>query len=110
MAKVLCPACRVPLGALGIPRDREGMTETGMPSLLFLGGAGTVTGSKTLLDAGASKVLVDCGLFQGERELRRRNWQPFPLPASDVDAVVLTHAHLDHCGYFPRLVCASPET
>ncbi len=74
------------------------------PSLLFLGGAGTVTGSKTLVEAGSSRVLVDCGLYQGERELRRRNWDPFPLDASSVRAVLLTHAHLDHCGYLPRLV------
>jgi metallo-beta-lactamase family protein len=49
-------------------------------------------------------VLVDCGLFQGLGELRRRNWQPLPVPADGIDAVVLTHAHLDHCGYLPRLV------
>ena len=75
-----------------------------MPSLTFLGAAGTVTGSKYLLDTGSHRVLVDCGLFQGLKELRLRNWQPLPLPAGDVDAVILTHAHLDHCGYLPRLV------
>lgn len=75
-----------------------------MPSLTFLGAAGTVTGSKHLLDTGQSRVLVDCGLFQGLKELRERNWQPLPIPASGIDAVVLTHAHLDHCGYLPRLV------
>jgi metallo-beta-lactamase family protein len=75
-----------------------------MPSLTFLGAAGTVTGSKHLLDLGEHRVLVDCGLFQGLKELRLRNWAPFPFDASKIDAVVLTHAHLDHCGYLPRLV------
>ena len=75
-----------------------------MPSLTFLGAAGTVTGSKHLLDIGSHRVLVDCGLFQGLKELRERNWQPLPIAASAIDAVILTHAHLDHCGYLPRLV------
>lgn len=75
-----------------------------MPSITFLGAARTVTGSKYLLDTGTSKVLIDAGLFQGLKELRERNWQPFPIPASQIDAIVLTHAHLDHCGYLPRLV------
>jgi len=75
-----------------------------MPSLTFLGAAGTVTGSKHLLDTGSHRVLVDCGLFQGLKELRARNWQPLPIAAGAIDAVVLTHAHLDHCGYLPRLV------
>ncbi len=75
-----------------------------MPSLTFLGAAGTVTGSKHLIDTGRHKVLVDCGLFQGLKELRLRNWQPLPIDASAIDAVILTHAHLDHCGYLPRLV------
>ena len=75
-----------------------------MPSLTFLGAAGTVTGSKHLLDFGDRRVLVDCGLFQGLKELRLRNWAPFPVDAARIDAVVLTHAHLDHCGYLPRLV------
>ena len=75
-----------------------------MPSLTFLGAAGTVTGSKHLLDTGAHHVLVDCGLFQGLKELRERNWQPLPIAADAIDAVILTHAHLDHCGYLPRLV------
>ena len=73
------------------------------PALTFLGGAGTVTGSKFLLDTSRARVLLDCGLFQGARELRRRNWEPFPLPAGKIDAVVVTHAHLDHCGYLPAL-------
>jgi metallo-beta-lactamase family protein len=75
-----------------------------MSTLTFLGAAGTVTGSKHLLDAAGVRVLVDCGLFQGLKELRERNWQPLPLAASSIHAVVLTHAHLDHCGYLPRLV------
>jgi metallo-beta-lactamase family protein len=75
-----------------------------MASLTFLGAAGTVTGSKYLLDLGTHQVLVDCGLFQGLKELRERNWRPLSAAASAIDAVILTHAHLDHCGYLPRLV------
>ena len=75
-----------------------------MPSITFLGAAQTVTGSKHLLDTGTSKVLIDAGLFQGLKELRERNWQNLPVAAKDIDAIVLTHAHLDHCGYLPRLV------
>ena len=75
-----------------------------MPTLTFLGAAGTVTGSKHLLDLGGHRVLVDCGLFQGLKELRVRNWEPLPDFGGRIDAVVLTHAHLDHCGYLPRLV------
>ncbi|MGE0449703.1 MAG: MBL fold metallo-hydrolase RNA specificity domain-containing protein [Vicinamibacterales bacterium] len=75
-----------------------------MPSLTFLGAAGTVTGSKYLIDTGSHNVLVDCGLFQGLKELRLRNWQPLSVDPAAVDAVILTHAHLDHCGYLPRLV------
>ena len=72
--------------------------------LTFLGAAGTVTGSKYLLEHGGRRVLVDCGLFQGLKQLRLRNWAPFPLPAGELDAVVLTHAHIDHSGYLPALV------
>jgi metallo-beta-lactamase family protein len=75
-----------------------------MSSLTFLGAARTVTGSKYLLEHGGKRVLFDCGLFQGQKELRQRNWDEFPVPASSIDAVVLTHAHLDHVGYLPRLV------
>ena len=71
--------------------------------LQFLGATGTVTGSKYLLRAGASTVLVDCGLFQGYKELRLRNWSALPVAPSSIDAVVLTHAHLDHSGYLPLL-------
>jgi metallo-beta-lactamase family protein len=72
--------------------------------LHFLGATGTVTGSKYLVTAGRTRVLVDCGLFQGYKQLRLRNWSPLPLHASAVEAVVLTHAHLDHSGYIPLLV------
>ena len=75
-----------------------------MATLTFLGAAGTVTGSKHLLEEGDRRILVDCGLFQGRKHLRERNWQPLPVAAASIDAVVLTHAHLDHCGYLPRLV------
>ena len=73
------------------------------PALTFLGGARAVTGSKFLVETRSARILLDCGLFQGARELRRRNWEPFPLPAREIDAVILTHAHLDHCGYLPAL-------
>lgn len=72
-------------------------------ALTFLGGVGTVTGSKFLLDTGDASVLIDCGLFQGLSSLRRRNWARLPVHVDDIDAVVLTHAHLDHCGYLPLL-------
>ena len=77
-----------------------------MPSLTFLGAAGTVTGSKHLVDLGDRRVLIDCGLFQGLKELRQRNWAALPVDPRRIDAVILTHAHLDHCGYLPRLVGA----
>jgi len=73
-------------------------------TLTFLGAAGTVTGSKFLLQTDGHRVLVDAGLFQGLRKLRRRNWDPFPVKPSEIDGAVLTHAHLDHCGYLPALV------
>jgi metallo-beta-lactamase family protein len=75
-----------------------------VPELTFLGAARTVTGSKYLLTHGKARVLFDCGLFQGLKELRLRNWEDLPVPATSVNAVVLTHAHLDHVGYVPRLV------
>ncbi len=71
--------------------------------LTFLGGAGTVTGSKTLVETPGGRVLVDCGLFQGEKRYRLQNWDPLPVDPASIDAVLLTHAHLDHCGYLPRL-------
>lgn len=70
----------------------------------FLGAAGTVTGSKFLLETHDKKILVDCGLFQGLKELRLRNWDKLPVPPSEIDAVLLTHAHIDHSGYLPLLV------
>ncbi len=72
--------------------------------IAFLGATGTVTGSKYLVTCGATKVLVDCGLFQGFKQLRLRNWEPLPLAARDISSVILTHAHLDHSGYLPRLI------
>lgn len=75
-----------------------------MAKLTFLGAAGTVTGSKHLLDTGQHRILVDCGLFQGLKELRARNWETLPVDAHEIHAIVLTHAHLDHVGYLPRLV------
>lgn len=72
--------------------------------LTFLGAAGTVTGSKTLVRSDDARLLVDAGLFQGLRNLRRRNWDPLGFPAVNLDAVVVSHAHLDHCGYLPALV------
>ncbi|WP_339704047.1 MBL fold metallo-hydrolase [Algoriphagus aquimarinus] len=73
-------------------------------SVKFLGAAGTVTGSRYLLDLGDFEFLVDCGLFQGRKELRRRNWDKFPMPPTDMEAIVLTHAHMDHIGCLPKLV------
>jgi metallo-beta-lactamase family protein len=75
-----------------------------VPQLTFLGAARTVTGSKYLIQHNGARLLVDCGLFQGLKELRARNWERFPVPASSLEAIVLTHAHLDHVGYLPRLV------
>ena len=70
--------------------------------LTFLGAAQNVTGSRYLLEANGTRILIDCGLFQ-ERDFLSRNWEPFPVPAGSIDAVLLTHAHLDHCGFIPRI-------
>lgn len=75
-----------------------------MITLTSLGGAGTVTGSKHMLEFDGRRLLVDCGLFQGLKALRERNWEPLPIDPASIDGVVLTHAHLDHCGYLPKLV------
>lgn len=84
---------------------RSPAAPSGRPGLLtFLGGVGTVTGSKFLVETDHVRLMVDCGLFQGLADLRRRNWRRLPMDGEDVRAVVLTHAHLDHCGYLPRLV------
>jgi metallo-beta-lactamase family protein len=72
--------------------------------LTFLGATGTVTGSKYLVEHGDRRILVDCGLFQGLKNLRLRNWDPLPIDPATIDAVVLTHAHIDHSGYVPRLI------
>ena len=74
-----------------------------VPSLQFLGAAGGVTGSKFLVTFGAEQILIDCGLFQGLKELRLRNWAPPPLNLEKLNGIVLTHAHIDHSGYLPRL-------
>ena len=90
---------------MSTPRDvSSGDVSSG--TLTMLGGAETVTGSKFLLEFDDRRVLFDCGLFQGLKELRERNWAPFPFDPSTLDAIVITHAHLDHCGYLPRLVRA----
>jgi metallo-beta-lactamase family protein len=75
-----------------------------MAKITFLGAAGTVTGSRHLLEIGEQKMLIDCGLFQGRKEDRLRNWESFPIPADSIDRVFLTHAHIDHTGWLPRLV------
>ena len=74
------------------------------PSLSFLGATGTVTGSRYLIEAKGRRIIIDCGLFQGYKQLRLRNWNPFPVPPKSIDSVLLTHAHLDHSGYLPALV------
>ena len=75
-----------------------------MTKLHFLGAAGTVTGSKFVLEVDGYRVMIDCGLFQGKKELRLRNWEALPLNPASINDVVLTHAHIDHTGYLPRLV------
>src|SRR5438552_1415423 len=71
--------------------------------ITFLGATNTVTGSKFLLTLGTKKILIDCGLFQGLKELRLRNWTKFPIDPHAIDSVILTHAHIDHSGYLPLL-------
>jgi metallo-beta-lactamase family protein len=72
--------------------------------LHFLGGAETVTGSKFLIETSSLNILVDCGMFQGMKSLREQNWKDLAFPSSKIDFVLLTHGHLDHTGYLPRLV------
>ena len=73
-------------------------------NLKFLGAARSVTGSKYLLEVDNKKILIDCGLFQGQKELRLRNWHRLPIDTATINLVVITHAHIDHIGYLPRLV------
>ncbi|HNO40895.1 MAG TPA: MBL fold metallo-hydrolase, partial [Marmoricola sp.] len=73
-------------------------------TLTFLGAAGTVTGSKYLLTVNERRILIDAGMFQGEKQWRRRNWEEFPVPPESITDVLLTHAHADHCAYLPALV------
>ena len=80
------------------------MSSPASRSLHFLGAAGTVTGSRYLIQAAGQRILVDCGLFQGYKQLRERNWADFPVAPASIDTVLLTHAHLDHAGYLPALV------
>jgi metallo-beta-lactamase family protein len=75
-----------------------------LASIEFWGGVGTVTGSKYLVQTNKARVLVDCGMFQGLKELRERNWQEPPFDPRALNAVLITHAHIDHTGYLPRLV------
>jgi metallo-beta-lactamase family protein len=88
-----------------IPTFQSSVVHFGdMAKITFYGGVGTVTGSKYLLEHNGKRILVDCGLFQGLRELRERNWQDPPFDPHEIDAVIITHAHIDHTGYLPRLV------
>jgi metallo-beta-lactamase family protein len=72
--------------------------------ITFLGATGTVTGSKYLVETGKTRVLIDCGLFQGLKDLRLKNWAPLPINPAEIDAIILTHAHLDHSGYLPLII------
>jgi metallo-beta-lactamase family protein len=80
-----------------------------LPTLHFYGAANTVTGSRYLLETAQQRVLIDCGMFQGYKVLRERNWRPFPVAPKDIDAILLTHAHMDHSGFVPALVAQGFE-
>src|SRR5512140_1784617 len=80
------------------------MTHNGAMKIQFLGATGTVTGSKYLATRGGASLMIDCGLFQGYKQLRLRNWAPPPVPPASLDAILLTHAHLDHSGALPLAV------
>lgn len=92
------------LREVGVSWQSESMAAPQHTTLTFLGATGTVTGSKYLFTVGSRRVLVDSGLFQGEKKWREMNWEPFPIDPASLSDVVLTHAHLDHCGYLPALV------
>ena len=79
------------------------MRHVGRPQITFFGAADTVTGSRYLVEYGSSQILLESGLFQGPRDIRQRNWDDLSVPAHELDAVIISHAHLDHCGYLPRL-------
>ena len=84
--------------------DKQKEINTPEITIQFLGAAGTVTGSKFLIRTATKQILVDCGLFQGLKELRLLNWSKLPVDVPNIDIVLLTHGHLDHTGYLPRLV------
>src|SRR5690606_34701699 len=97
------PPPRRPRPRLTLSRNST-MTSSSPRTLQFLGAAGTVTGSRYLIQASGQRILVDCGLFQGYKQLRERNWADFPVPAASIDTVLHPRAHLDHSGYLPALV------
>jgi len=76
--------------------------------ITFLGATQTVTGSKYLLNVDSKRILVDCGLFQGQKELSLRNWNPFPMDPKTIDYVIITHAHIEHTGYLALLIKNPP--
>ncbi|MBC5828003.1 MAG: MBL fold metallo-hydrolase, partial [Candidatus Eremiobacteraeota bacterium] len=89
----------------GLRHSSKHLTNSDVARITFIGAAGVVTGSKHLVETDAGvRVLLDCGLYQGQKELSERNWTPPPVHPAQLDAVMLSHAHLDHCGYLPALV------